>query len=152
MKIIRKIELSKLFFLFTVIWIITFIVFGIESAEGTQPTEDSNELLDTIYIIGSFTLLPILFYFLYKNINEYVVFAITPFLGMAMEWFLFRPADVLSESTTTEALAFFAVIWMVILIPPYYMTIISQKSKRHLYLVLIIEILVFIGAIVSLVV
>ena len=145
MKIIRKIEFSKWFILFTVIWILTFVVFGIESAEGTQPSEDSNEILDTIYIFASFTLLPVLFYFLYKNVNQYLIFATTPFLGMAMEWFLFRPADVLNESSTIEALAFFAIIWTIILVLPYYMTIFSQKSRKHLYSVLTIEIIIFTG-------
>ena len=149
-KIVRKIDFSKWFFFFMIFWILTFTVFGIESGEGTEPTEDSNELLDTIYILSSPFVLSILFYFLYKNINEYIVFATTPFLGMLMEWFLFRPADVLNTSTTQEALAFFAGIWMVILIPPFYMTIISQKSKKHFYAVIAVEIIVFLIAIANL--
>jgi hypothetical protein len=150
MKIIRKREFSKWFIIFAIIWTITFTLFGIESAEGTPPSADSNELLDTIYIVGSFAILPFLFYFLYKNINQYLVFAITPILGMTMEWFLFRPADVLNESSTVEALVFFAAIWAIILIPPYYMTIISQKSKKYFIVVLIFELLVFVGGIINL--
>jgi len=152
MKAVRSIEFRKWFFLFMIIWIITFSVFGIESGEGTEPSDDSNEVLDTIYILSSPFILSILFYFLYKNIHQYLIFLITPFLGIVMEWFLFRPADVLNESTMLEAIGFFAVIWMIILIPPYYMTILSQKSRKHFYSVLVFEILVFIGAIIYLVI
>ena len=150
MKIIRKIEFSKWFILIMIIWLITFTLLGIKSGQGAKPSADSNNLLDTIYIIGSFTILPFLFYFLYKNINQYLIFLITPFLGMTMEWFLFRPSEILNQSSTAQALAFFAIIWMVILIPPYYLTLISQKSRRYFYSVLIVEILFFIGAIVNL--
>ena len=110
---------------------------GMRSGKSSPPTAESNAVLDTIYIFASPFVLSFLFYNLYRRVNQYIVFAITPILGLAMEWLLFKPADVLSESSTIEASFFFAFIWMVILIPPFYFTVLSSKSKAWFYRVLI---------------
>ncbi len=137
MKIFRKKRFSKWFFLFLLLWYFSFCIMGISSGENSEPTTDSNPVLDTIYIFVSPFVLSFIFYHLYRRINQYIVFAITPLLGLAMEWLLFKPADVLSESTNTQASFFFAFIWMAILIPPYYFTVLSSKSKGWFYGVLI---------------
>ncbi len=152
MKFLTKIQLSKWWFLFFIIWIIVFITLGIESGEGSQPTEDSSPLLDTIYIISSPFVLGFLYYYLYRRVNKWIVFLSAPFIGMLMEWFLFRPADVLNESTTVEALWFFAWIWTVILIPPYFLTRIADRSKKHLLGVIAFVVVCFAAAIVNLVI
>lgn len=137
MTFIQQTKFSKWFILFSIIWTITFTVFGIESGEGNQPSADSSPLLDTIFIFASPFVMAILYYFLYKHVNKWFVFITTPLIGLAMEFLMFKPAEVLNESTTSEAALFFAIIWAVILIPPYFFTIIAQKSRKLFWLVLI---------------
>lgn len=146
----EKTKLSKWFILFVIIWTVIFIMFGIESGEGTEPTEDSNAVLDTIYIIASPFVMAALYYFLYSKFNKWLVFLSAPLLGMAMEWLLFKPADVLNESSNLEATLFFAFIWSVILIPPYWFTIFADKSKRNLIITITLIVAFFIFQVLNL--
>jgi len=106
MKLLQKTSLSKWYFLIAIIWTILFAMFGIESGEGTEPSSDSNPTLDTIYILSSPFVLSFLYFNLYRKINKWLVFLSTPLMGIAMEWLLFKPADVLNESSNLEATVF----------------------------------------------
>lgn len=144
-------RISKKYFFFAIIWMMTFMVLGIESGEGTEPTADSNPLLDTIYILSSPIVLPMLYYQLYNRVNIWFVMLTTPLLGIVMEWLLFRPADVLNESTPLEATLFFAFIWAVILVPPYFLTRLADRSRNHFVIVLSFVCIAFVSSIVSLI-
>ena len=151
MKNTERKKISPWFILFTVIWTFTFSMLGIESGEGSEPTADSSPLLDTIFILASPFVLAVLYYYLYRHLKYWLVFLTAPLVGIAMEWLLFRPADVLSESNDLEATIFFACIWAVILIPPYFLTKLADRSRRNFFLVLAGIIIFFATMIIRLV-
>lgn len=152
MQLLTNTKLSKWYFLYAILWMLIFMMFGIESGEGSQPTADSNPVLDTIFILSSPIVLPLIYYNLYRRVNMWLVFLTTPFLGIAMEWLLFKPADVLNESTPLEATFFFAWIWAVILIPPYFLTRFADKSKRNWIITTVFVVGFFLAQVVRLIV
>jgi len=151
MQLFHNKKMSKWFFFFSILCTISFAVSGIESGEGSQPTADSNPVLDTIYIISSPFMLSFVYYHLYKRVNIWLVFLSTPILGIIMEWLLFKPADVLNESSNLEATIFFAAIWSAILISPYLLTRLSEKSKKHFALAMLIIIGFFAFQVINLI-
>jgi len=150
MKLLKETKLSKWYFLIAIIWTIIFAMLGIESGEGSEPTPDSNPVLDTIFILSSPFVLSFLYFNLYRRVNKWLVFLSAPLMGIVMEWLLFKPADVLNESSNLEATIFFASIWSVILIVPYFLTRFADRSKRNLLITLTIIFGLFIAQVIKL--
>lgn len=141
-------KLSKWFFVISIVWLLIFSMFGIQSGKNAQPTASSNTVLDTIFIILTPILLPVMYYNLYRRLNYWFVFITTPFLGIAMEWLLFKPSEVLTTRTPVGATFFFAFIWSVILIVPFLLTRFADRSKKNLIIVMVILSVLFLVQII----
>ncbi|MCL5411203.1 MAG: hypothetical protein M1150_00425 [Patescibacteria group bacterium] len=133
----QKRDLSKIYLLIAFLWSLSVEVaptFGGERTFGSFLT-----------IIPVYLILSLVFYFLYKFFNQWLVITFGALLGLVMEFSFMRPEEIpFGNIHNQQFLAgiFFLLAWSVITGVPYFIFLWSNKSKRNFLVALIIPLLV----------
>lgn len=129
--------LSKIYILIAFLWALS-----VEAG----PTFDGDRTFQSFAsIIPVLLILSIIFYFLYKFFNKWLVIIFGALLGLVMEFTFMRPETIPFGNIETEkflASIFFVLVWAFIIGAPYFIFLWSQKSNKNLLIALIIPLAV----------
>ncbi len=137
-------QLSAWYIPINLIWVFIFSIFGIKEAGAGPPTLEKFLHWETLMVIGAPIVITLIFYWLFLKLNKWIIFSITPILGALMSIEVILQSILGKPINLNGEIIFTIIIWPIIMIPPYFFTLLADKSKRWKIAVMIL-LLVFFG-------
>lgn len=137
----KETKISGWFIPIALIWIFAFAVTGMISEKSGPPTLDKFLRPETIIVLGAPVVITLIFYWLFKRFQRRVGFIFTFVAGglMSIETIILYLNGKIDS--IVGPVIFTILIWPILLIPPYFLTKLADKSKTWKIVIMILLIL-----------
>jgi len=126
------------FFPITLLWIYAFSIFGILEAGGGLPTWEKIFHWESLMVIGAPIAAAIIFYFLFNKFKWWLVFILTLVLGALMSIEMVLQYSSGKMDSLFGEIVFTILIWPVLIIIPYFLTKLADRSKWWKIIIIVI--------------